>query len=112
MPRKPLTERERENAARVRKNLARIRAECNAAGRAPDGNFPKREAAYLAQHPHLAEHKHCGLCEDSDTPKRKVELPNGIVIWSSWYKVPTTEADTKRDAKDNQWLLSQTYARP
>jgi len=91
-------------AAKVRREA---RARADAIGRLPDPNFAKREAEHLAKHPHLAEHKHCGLCPDSeDRPRRRVVCPNGVALWSTWYKVPTTEADAKRDAKEQRWLMS------
>ena len=94
-----------EMARIVAKVRREARARALADGRRPDPGFKDREKAYLAAHPHLAEHAHCGLCPDSpDAPRKKVKLPNGIVIYSTWYKVPKTEADAKLALKEEHWL--------
>ena len=94
-----------EMAKIVAKVRREVRARASAAGRRPDSGFSDREKAYLKAHPHLAEHAHCGLCPDSpDAPRKKVKLPNGIVIYSSWYKVPKTDEDAKRALKETLWL--------
>jgi len=91
--------------AKVRREA---KARADAIGRAPDPEgFAKREAAYLKEHPHLAEHQHCGLVPDSDRPTRRVRLPNGIVIHTSWYKVPTTDADATLALREQRWLNEQ-----
>ena len=93
-----------EMAKIVAKVRRETRARAAAVGRRPDG-FTDREKAYLKAHPHLAEHAHCGLCPDSpDALRKKVKLPNGIVIYSTWYKVPKTEADAKLALKEEHWL--------
>ncbi len=70
-----------------------------------DPTWPSRrvklEAALLGTKPHLASQRVCGICPDcADRPKRKVKLPNGLILFSSWYKVPTTEADHRKAMKE------------
>lgn len=110
-----LTDLERDNLARVKANKARIKRECNAIGRFSDegrpvkfgpASFSRREREYAEAHPHLLEQQHCGLALNSERPSRAVELPNGIVIHSTWYKVPTTDLDHTRAYREQQWLLS------
>ncbi len=102
------TARARENAMRVAKVRREAKARAAAIGRAPDHKgFAAREAALLAARPHLAEHAHCGLCPDSEVPRRRVKLPNGLVIHSSWYKVPTTDADAQLALRETRWLNEQ-----
>lgn len=96
----------REKRKIVDKVRRAVLARAAAAGRRPDPGFKLRESAYLTLHPHLAEHQHCGLCPDSeDVPRRKVVLPNGVVIFSSWYKVPTCENDAKVALREMRWLI-------
>ncbi len=104
--RKPkLTERERENIARCKKVRREAKARADAIGRLADSRFASREAAYLKAHPHLAKHKHCGLAPDTvDHPRKRVVMPNGFVLYSSWYKVPTTDADSRRAYREQQYL--------
>jgi len=91
---------------------ARTLADAKRAGARPDGGFADREREYLKLFPHLAEQRHCGLAPDSpDFPRRKVVMPNRIVFYSAWYKVPTSFAVAKKDARDNAFLLDQARAR-
>ena len=100
-----------EMARIVAKVRRKARARWLADGHRPDPGFKDREKAYLEAHPHLAEHAHCGLCPDTEEwPRKKVKLPNGLVIYSSWYKVPVTEQDGKLALKETQWLLEQSRA--
>jgi len=117
MKRKQLTPYEKDCIARVKKNRARVKAECNRAGR-NDPTWPKRfarlEAALLEAQPHLAEHRRCGLCPDTESrptrrATRRVVLPNGHVLYSTWYKVPTTDADHKKAYRETQWLLANGH---
>ncbi len=102
-----LTELQRDNIARVKANRARIKAECDKLGRADptwDRRRRKLEAALLDSAPHLAKQQHCGLAPDSDAPRKRVKLPNGMVIWSSWY-TPAKESDRTRQ-REQDWLDS------
>ena len=100
-----------EMARIVAKVRRQTRAACDAAGRRPDSYLKYREQEYLRAHPHLAEHAHCGLCPDTEEwPRKKVKLPNGLVIYSSWYKVPVTEQDGKLALRETLWLIEQSRA--
>lgn len=102
-----LSERERENIARCKAVRARVKAECDAKGR-NDPTWPGRRAkleeALLKERPHLAKQKHCGLAPDSDAPRKRVVLPNGHVLYSTWYR-PSKESDPTR-LREQQWLDS------
>jgi hypothetical protein len=101
-----LTAKEKE--AIVRKVRKEAKARADRLTGAPDRRFHQREAEYLRAHPHLAKHKHCGICPDTIArPTRRVVMPNGVVLHTSWYKVPTTDADLKRAFKEQQWLCSK-----
>lgn len=99
----------------LRKGVAKVRREAKARADAAmhhdqlwKARFPKLEQEYLAAHPHLAKHKHCGLCPDTvDRPRRKVTLPNGHVLFTTWYKVPTTGADAVKALKEAKWMNEQ-----
>ena len=107
MNKRKLTDLERDNAARVKANKARIRSNC-AANMNYTSNFKKLEREYAEAHPHLLEQVHCGYCPDADArPTRAVKLPNGIVLHSAWYKVPTTDADATRAYREQLWLNEQ-----
>jgi hypothetical protein len=99
-----------DNAKRVKRIRREIAARCNRQGSATD-DFARRESSYAATHPHLLKHTHCGLAHDesNDSTKRarKVVMPNGFVLWSTWYKVPTTDADHVKASKENAWLLGE-----
>lgn len=75
-----------------------------------DGGWPARrkelEAKLLKAKPHLAEQTHCQLIIDdvNDAPRRKVVMSNGVVLYTTWYKVPTTEADAKRALNETLWF--------
>ncbi len=70
-------------------------------------SFERLQKELLEQKPHLANHKHCGLCPDSeDRPRHKVVFRNGHVMWSTWYKIPKTDADARQAAKEQKWLES------
>jgi hypothetical protein len=96
--------------AKVRKRSnAEAAARCKLAVRGGCPGLPSfadREKAYAELHPHLLEQRHCGLCPDSEAPRRKIKLPNGLVIHSSWYKVPTGESDGKIAIAEQRWLLA------
>lgn len=103
--RKKMTAEEREIAFRVAKVRREAKARADAIGRMADPNFAKREAAYLMEHPHLAAHKHCGFAADSeDRPRRRVVCPNGVILLTTWYKVPTTDEDARRALRETKWL--------
>ena len=94
--------------AKVRREA---KARVDAIGRAPDKGFAAREQEYAMKHPRLMTHKHCGLCPDTDDrPRKRVQLSNGIVILTTWYRVPKTEADAKLALKEQTWLLEQAAA--
>jgi hypothetical protein len=101
-----------DNAKRVKRIRREIAARCNRQGAAADG-FARRESSYAEAHPHLLKHAHCGLARDDDDSgvstkrARKVVMPNGFVLWSTWYKVPTTDADHVKASKENAWLLGE-----
>lgn len=97
-----------DNAKRVKRIRREIAARCNRQGAAPD-DFARRESRYADAHPHLLRHKHCGLAPDSEDAhkRRKVVCPNGVVLWSTWYKVPTTDADHVKASRENRWLLNE-----
>lgn len=104
-------ELERDNARRVKAIRALIKRECDKLGR-NDPSWPSRrrqlEAELLKAKPHLADQQHCGLCLDTeDRPRRRVVMPNGVVLFTTWYKVPTTDADLRRAFKEQQWLRDQ-----
>lgn len=106
--RRTLTWQKKDTRQRVKKNRERIKSECTRAANAGwSEQFAKLEAAYLKVHPHLAKHRHCGLADDSELPRRRVVLPNGIVLWSTWYKVPTTDADHSKATAEDRWLDSE-----
>lgn len=91
----------REKLAIVAKVRRQVQARAAAAGRLPDtAGFKQRQATYLAAHPHLARHNHCGLCPDSEPPRHRVKLPNGIVIFSAWYKVH----DVVQSQREAKWM--------
>lgn len=105
--RRTLTALEKDNARRVKLNRERCRRECARAANAGwREQFARLEAALLKEEPHLAAHRHCGLAEDSDKPRKRVVLANGIEIYSTWYKPPTTDADNARALREQQWLNS------
>jgi hypothetical protein len=69
--------------------------------------FSRLQASLLSRIPHLAEQRRCGLCRDSDQLLRRVRLPNGFVLFSAWYKVPTTERDAKLARRESDWLYER-----
>lgn len=88
----------------LRKHAARLRAEMKKEDPLWLPRFRKLEAELLKSKPHLAEQKFC----TGDKPARRVVLPNGQVLWSTWYKVPTSEADAKLAAREQAWLIEQS----
>jgi hypothetical protein len=102
-----MTPLQRDNARRVKKVRARVRRECNAPDPTWPSRFRKLEAELLKARPHLADQQFCGLAEGSDAPRRRVLCPNGVVLFTTWYKVPTTEADARRAWREAQWLNEQ-----
>lgn len=109
----PICEHSNVSRAEDARLTKKIKARINAEHASNDWAWPSRrkalESELLKEKPHLADHKHCGLCPDSeDRPKHKVVFPNGHVIWSSWYKVPKTDADARRAFAENKWLLEQS----
>jgi hypothetical protein len=104
-----LTDLEKDNLRRLKKHRALMARE--AASKARKGwpeHFARLEAELLKLKPHLAEQRHCGLAPDSEShPRRRVVMPNGKVIYSTWYKVPTTEADSKLAYREAMWLRDE-----
>lgn len=92
-----------EGVAKVRREAA-----ARAVGRDPlwPDRFKELEREYLRGREHLLAQKRCGLCPESDRPRRKVVLPNGHALWSAWYKVPTTDEDATRALREQTWLLA------
>ena len=96
----------------IKRRVAKVRREAlaraAAIGRLSDSGFATREREYLKLHPHLAKHRHGGLLPDSDRPRSRVVLPNGIVLCTSWYKVH----DVARSLREQCWLMGQSTAPP
>ena len=97
---------DRETAYRVAKVRREARARAAAIGRAPIRglgiaglpSFADREAAYAKLHPHLMAHKHSGLCPHSDdVPRKRIVLPNGLVLFTTCYKVAEQNRLLKTD---------------
>lgn len=56
----------------------------------------------------IARNAHCSFAPlepGDDLPRRRVVMPNGVVIFSTWYKVPRTDADSRLAYRENRWLL-------
>jgi hypothetical protein len=98
--------RSKEIEKRCKAIRARVKRECDKLGR-NDPLWPKRreklQAELLKAKPHLAEQEHC----TADKPRRRVVCPNGVVLWTTWYKVPTTDADLKLAHREQMWMLSK-----
>jgi hypothetical protein len=110
--RRKLTELERDNLRRVAKIRKAHAAEQNRLGR-NDPAWPRRrkklEAELLKAKPHLAEQKHCGLAEDSERPRQRVVCDNGVVLYSTWYKPPRTDADHRKAYEEARYLGMTVY---
>lgn len=111
-----MTTTPKRTARELAKSVAKVRREAKARANLPDPNWPGRfkklEAELLKARPHLALHKHCGLCPDTEKrPTKRVIMPNGFVLHTTWYKVPTTDADSRKASAEQRWLKSLSYGR-
>ena len=100
-----------EMRAAVRRARAHTRAACNARAYGESKAFAKREADYLASLPprkraRLMAQTHCGLVPESDRPRRRVTMPNGHVLQTTWYKVPTSDTDATLALREQRWLIA------
>lgn len=102
-------ERARDNVRRMRASRARTSAAANSRfDPAWSAAFDRLQRALLRDKPHLGEHKHCGYAPDSeDRPRRRVKCPNGVTLFTTWYKVPTTDTDSRTALAEANWLIAQ-----
>lgn len=100
----------KDNAQRRAKHLAKMKADA-ARNALNDPTWLPRlrelEAELLRAKPHLRNQKRRGLADAMDAPRRRVVCPNGVVLHASWYKVPTTDADSRKALAETKWFNEQ-----